>query len=472
METSPTNKCDKLDKGPLIGARHIQFIFMAAAGFLMYCTRFGFSVSLVAMTQKYSSNPDIPYYNWTNKSFILSTFFWGYVVPQVPVGILGTKFGTKNFMLIAVFVNTLCMVTIPFIAANFGSQGVMVCRMLQGFAQGLVIPSVHGIIGKWALPNERCRVYAFMSTGYVLGTAVGVGTTGFICSSWGGWPLTFYLLPSAGFLWVVLYYLFGAASPATHGTITEAEKNYLQISLKSQDIYNVAIPYRAIFTSLPFYAQVTMSLCSGWGYSIFTTEMPIYMDKVMKFNIQSNGLISSLPSIFVLLTTNIVAIIADYLVKHNFLSVGHTRKLMSAIGTLGCAGLLFIFIYIPNESKTLCVATLIAAFGFRSLNSAGYNINHLDLAPNFSSTLMGMVNTASEVFSFITPMTIQVIVYDESDRSLWRVVFIIAVCLYVFSICFYVAFGSGEVQPWNHTSPENENSTTKEKCDVEKKLLP
>lgn len=69
-----------------------------------------------------------------------------------------------------------------------------------------------------------------------MGYGVGVVTAGYICASWAGWPLSFYLLPSTGFLWVILYYFFGAASPATHKTITEAERNYLQTSLMSQNI--------------------------------------------------------------------------------------------------------------------------------------------------------------------------------------------------------------------------------------------
>ncbi|CAH1109459.1 unnamed protein product [Psylliodes chrysocephalus] len=473
MEKPVMAKVEKVNKGPTIGARHIQFLFLALLGFLVYSTRFGFSVSLVAMTENYSPNPDIPYYNWKNKSLILSMFFWGYTLPQIAIGILSTKFGTKPFLLIALFMNSLCMFLIPTIAEHFGSQGVMACRLLQGFAQGLVVPCVHGGIGKWAPPNERSRVYAFLSTGYMLGIAVGTGTTGFICASWAGWPLTFYLLPSLGFLWVIMYYFFGATSPATHKTITEAEQNYLQISLKSQDIYNVSIPYRAMFTSSPFWAQLIMALCSGWGYSIFTTEMPIYMDKVMKFDIKSNGVISALPPIFVLLAINATAIVTDYLIKHDCLTLTNTRKLMSSIGSFGCAALMLIFVYIPNDSKILCVVIMIAANVLRSINAGGFNINHLDYAPNFAAAVMGIINTCAECFSFITPMAIQYIVYDESDISLWRTVFFTAICLYVFSTCFYLVFASGEAQPWNNSPvrPDVENSNTKEKSDAEIKLL-
>ncbi|CAG9858929.1 unnamed protein product [Phyllotreta striolata] len=457
MEEKTLTDESRINKGPRIGVRHVQMLLMALIGFLMYYTRFGFSVSLVAMTNKYSPNPDVPYYNWTNKSFILSTFFWGYVIPQIPVGILGTKFGMKNFLLLALLINSLCMVVIPSVAERFGSEGVMACRIIQGIGQGLVVPCLHGIIGKWALPNERCRVYGYMSTGYILGTVAGAGANGYICASWIGWPLTFYLIPSLGFVLAFFYYMYGATCPATHKTISEEERTYIESKLKSQNIYNVPIPYRDIFTSKPFLAQLTMALCSGWGYSIFTTEMPIYMDKVMKLNIESNGLVSSLPSVFVLLTINVATHLADLLVKRNYLSITNTRKLMSATGSLGCAGLLFLFVTIPTDSELFCVLTLALAYGFRSFNCGGYSTNHLDLAPNFSAALMGIINTSSEIFSSITPLSIHYIVYDESDKSLWRIVFIIAVVLYVFSTCVYLVFASGEAQPWNYT-PVRQNA--------------
>lgn len=78
---------------------------------------------------------------------------------------------------------------------------------------------------------------------------------------------------------------------------------------------------------------------------------------------------------------------------------------------------MLIFVYIPNDSKILCVVIMIAANVLRSINAGGFNINHLDYAPNFAAAVMGIINTCAECFSFITPMAIQYIVYDEVSHT-------------------------------------------------------
>ncbi|CAG9830546.1 unnamed protein product [Diabrotica balteata] len=452
METTALkhNKSTEIDKGPAFGIRHVQVVFLFCLAIIVYGTRFGFSVSLVAMTQQNSPNPDVPVYNWTNKNILLSTFFWGYVVPQLPTGILSTKFGSKYILLTAMFMNSFASILIPTMASKIGIEGVAVCRVIQGLSQGVIVPSVHGLLGCWAPTNERTRMYGTVVAGYTIGIITGLTSTGFMCASWTGWPLSFYVLPSFGLAWVVLYYFFGAAKPALHSMITPAERNYIEQSLNTQNMGNIRIPFKSILTSVPFLSTITMALCSGWGFCIFTTELPIYMNKVMRFDIRSNGILSSLPHICTLLTGTLAAFFADYLISRNYLSVGATRKIMSSIGSLGCSVLLLIVAYMPTSYRALVVVIITVAASVRSLNTAGFNVNHLDLAPNFGSTLMGMTNTGSEMFSLITPIAIQYIVYNEEDQYLWRIVFLTAVGFYIFSTIIFVTFGSGERQRWNY----------------------
>ncbi|XP_037824473.1 probable anion transporter 6, chloroplastic, partial [Lucilia sericata] len=61
------------------------------------------------MTDKKAANPDFDEFDWTekNKSLLLSSFFWGYVITQVPAGQLARKFGGKIMLLTGVFVCSL-----------------------------------------------------------------------------------------------------------------------------------------------------------------------------------------------------------------------------------------------------------------------------------------------------------------------------------------------------------------------------
>ena len=103
-------------------------------------------------------------YNWTDKSIILSSFFWGYVLPQVGVGQLAERFGPKWFLTCSMAVSSVFTMLIP-IMANAGSWAVMICRMIQGFTQGFFYPCAHILISKWTPLNERSRMGTFVYAG-------------------------------------------------------------------------------------------------------------------------------------------------------------------------------------------------------------------------------------------------------------------------------------------------------------------
>lgn len=94
-------------------------------------------------------------YDWNNKSMILSSFFWAYIVFQIFAGYLGRKYGTKKFLLGTVFIDSTACILIPIVAEKFGAHGVMVCQIIEGLMQGFLFPSVHNIIGSWVPPSER-----------------------------------------------------------------------------------------------------------------------------------------------------------------------------------------------------------------------------------------------------------------------------------------------------------------------------
>lgn len=59
------------------------------------------------------------YFPWSHsvQAVILSSFFWGYVVLQVPAGELARRFGGKVLFTIAVFVNSILSLMLPLGAA-------------------------------------------------------------------------------------------------------------------------------------------------------------------------------------------------------------------------------------------------------------------------------------------------------------------------------------------------------------------
>lgn len=105
--------------------------------------------------------------------------------------------------------------------------------------------------------------------------------------------------------------------------------------------------------------------------------------------------------------------------------------------------------YVPTDQTTVSVTLLIIVVGINAAVFCGFQVNVIDLSPNFAGVLMGITNGSSNIFSIIAPLIVQVVVYDETSIDLWRIIFIIAAVIYIASAVFFVVFASGEIQTWN-----------------------
>lgn len=73
---------------------------------------------------------------WDTKvqSIILSSFFYGYVITQIPFGILSKKYGAKYFLGVGMLINSVFGLLVP-IAAHKGFLWLCVVRFIQGLGE-------------------------------------------------------------------------------------------------------------------------------------------------------------------------------------------------------------------------------------------------------------------------------------------------------------------------------------------------
>ncbi|XP_074036873.1 putative inorganic phosphate cotransporter isoform X2 [Leptinotarsa decemlineata] len=448
--------------GPSLGIRHVQAMLMFLLLSIGVGMRVHLSVAIVAMTDNTtSSNPDVPTYDWTNKSVILSSFYWGYILLQLWASELGRNYGTKKFLIGSMFINSTASMLVPVLAEQLGSYGVMGCRAVQGLSQGFFYPSMYNILGRWSPKEERSTLGSLALSGNVFGTILTMPVVGFLSSSWLGWPSTFYLFGCLGYAWILLWFTFGANSPSEHGSITDLEKDYISKSLGNENKEKTPAPWKAILTSLPVWAIVITHIGQTWGYTTLITQIPNYMNKVMKFDIKSNGLLSAAPYLGFFFITGICGVLADYVINKAIFSISTTRKIFTASASVIPAAALMILSFLPDDARALSVTMLIVAIASNAGINAGFNVNHIDLSPKYAGILVALGNSSGNVFAILAPLLVQVILTDETDKSLWRIIFVTSAVWYLASSAFYVMFAAGTVQWWNDVDekPKKDDKT-------------
>ncbi|CAH1104149.1 unnamed protein product [Psylliodes chrysocephalus] len=451
---------DIKSKFAAIRIRHIQVLFMFLLLTIGVGMRVQFSVALVAMTDETASkNPNIPVYDWDNKSILLSSFFWGYSALQIIAAMLSRIYGSKSFLIGAMAINSMACCLIPLAAEYLGANGVMISRAVMGLSQGFFYPSVYNILAHWIPPSERAQMGSSALAGGSFGIITGMPITGFISASWAGWSYSFYFYGTLGFLWIIGYYYLGASTPATHPNISKMEQAFIENQMDMNGA-ELKVPWKAIVTSPAFWAIFVAYIGQTWGFQTILSELPIYMNKVMKFNMETNGLLSAAPYLTMCLIIFLSGYLADFLINKNYLMVEQARRIFSFFASFVPATALVVLSFLPEDYITLCVVMIIIAIGLQGASSAGFEINHIDLSPNFAGVLMAICNSCGEVFSNLGPLTVHFIVTDETNKAQWRIIFLAAATSYIVSCGIFLTYMRADIQPWNNVNnivKENEN---------------
>ncbi|RVE41551.1 hypothetical protein evm_013799 [Chilo suppressalis] len=461
------------------GQRHVQVVLIFFGLVLAYAMRVNMSLAIVAMTDPHAGGNSCSAeyckayvnqtFNWSvgTRSVILSSFFWGYVVLQVPGGELANRVGGKLLLASSIAINSILLMAIPTCAYYGGWQLVVVCRVLQGLFQGVTFPSVHNLLGKWVPVEEKSRLGQFVYAGSQLGTALQLITAGYIADQW-GWPMIFYSVGILGAIWTLFYLKLGAASPQSSNTISPDERGYIESSLGTVQVHKkLQTPWKAIMTSKQFLALVLVHCGQNWGFWTLLTEIPSYMELVLKVNIKSNGVMSALPYLAMYLMSFPLGFISDYTLKKKWLSITACRKISNSVGQWGPALALIGLSYAPADA-TIAVAILTAVVGLNAGHYTGYLLVHIDMSPNFAGTLMGITNCIANTISIIAPLVAGVILTDQTDVTQWRTVFYLSSVIYFVANLIFVVFGTCETQAWNEPESEDtkvSDSTTQKKIE-------
>lgn len=135
------------------------------------------------------------------------------------------------------------------------------------------------------------------------------------------------------------------------------------------------------------------------------TDLPKYMNEVLKFNVEESGIYSSLPYIVMWLVSMFSGWLCDLLIHRNIIGITFARKLFTTIASIGPAIFIISASYAGCD-QMLVVALFTIGMGFMGTFYCGMKVNALDLAPNFAGTLMAIVNGIGAITGVIVPYLI------------------------------------------------------------------
>lgn len=425
-----------------IPSRYLIVVLMFISTSVCYIERVGFSIA-------YTVAADAVGVNQSSKGAILSTFYYGYVLSQIPGGWAAQKIGGRRVLLLSFVLWSSTCALVPLDPKRITI--LVIARLLVGISQGFIFPSIHNVLAQWVPPHERSRSVSLTTSGMYLGAALGMLLIPSVVKFRG--PQSVFIAEAAlGAVWSILWFKNASDPPRSdHPKAIAAGygESLLPVKVKSSVKSSSSIPWKKIVLSLPVWAIVVNNFTFHYALYVLMNWLPTYFELGLQLSLQDMGSSKMLPYLNMFFFSNIGGVIADHLITRKILSVTRTRKILNTVGFVVASFALMAIPMFRTSGGTIFCSSV--ALGFLALGRAGFAVNHMDVAPRYAGIVMGVSNTAGTLAGIVgVDLTGRLLEaaknanLDLSNPRSWDSVFFIPGIFCILSSVVFLVFATGE----------------------------
>jgi ACS family sodium-dependent inorganic phosphate cotransporter len=357
--------------------RTVVVLFAFLSVFVCYIDRVNISVAIIPMAEDLGWSP-------RTQGTVLSSFFVGYLMLQIVGGRLADRFGGKVVLGAGVLLWSLFTALTP--SAAFAGFGLLLAvRVAMGMGEALTFPSIYSIYGRWIPLDERSRAVGLANSGIPLGTVFALVVTPYIVERL-GWEWAFYLFGVVGVLWFIGWQRLVTAEPSRHSGISAEELALIEADAPTAQV-GTAPPLAVFLARAPIWAIIVAHFCNNWSLYVLLTWLPTFVNKGLGVDYSAVGWFAMIPHVASFFFYNIAGNLADRMIRGG-MDVGRVRKLMQTIGFGGLATALLVVGEVESAWSAIAVMSVGTALG--AFVTGGFAVNHMDVAPKYAGTLMGL----------------------------------------------------------------------------------
>jgi MFS family permease len=348
-------------------------------------------------------------FHLTNAEFGLaaSVFALFYAVLQIFGGWIGEKIGPRRALLI---LGLLWGLSTLFTGLAVGLVTLLIARAILGFSESATFPTATQAMSRWVPPDRNGLVQGVVHSASRLGTAVApIVVAALIVFS--GWRSSFIFIGILSMLWALLWYAMFRDRPKEMKGITKQELTEVPEAPKAADL--PPVPWRRLIrTILPV---TLVDFAYGWVAWVFFTWIPTLLSDVYHQDIAKYGLLTSLVLIGGVVGDTLGGVLSDLLIRRGWRAQASRRTLL-LIGFIGSGLCLVPLVFTPP--LTVTVVALALSFFFLELTNAQLWAIPMDVAPLWSGTASGMMNTGFGIAGIVSPIIVGALV-DATGGFAW-----------------------------------------------------
>ena len=359
--------------------------------------------------------PELAHLSKTEAGRLLSLFYVGYFVTQLPGGWLAWQYGGD----VVLVRSTLAWGAITLtISAEVGGPALLpLLRVSVGLLQGVAFPAIHSVLADSLAAEDRPRVVALVTSGMYFGTALAQGHWGLARTEM-GW------VGAAAVAWALHHHVLRgpAAAAAERSPGARREQPTICGFLRSPAVLVV----------------LSSSFAFHWTFYTLLSWLPFLFHEQEV----DSTVLRATPFIAMWAVTASSGAAADALAKR--LGTLSSRKLMTCGGL--CLSTVPCHFLRPGMGAQMSVLLIALCLGCATISRGGFGINHLDLAPAHAGLVLALVNSAGTVAGVVGVAVAGALLDSNDGQSEWGLVFALSGCVAIAGSLLFAIFASVEDQ--------------------------
>jgi ACS family glucarate transporter-like MFS transporter len=327
----------------------------------------------------------------TEIGLVFSAFAYPYLLFQIIGGWVSDRFGAKR-TLIACGVVWAAATALTGLAG--GLVSMLAARVLLGLGEGATFPAATAAMSRWVAKEKRGFAQGITHAAARIGNAVAPPIIVVVMATQ-GWRTSFYVCAAISFAWVALWAVAFTERPEEHLRITPEELAVLPVPKTK----SARVPWGPLFKRM---APVTIVyFCYGWTLWLFLSWIPQYFLHSYNLDLKKSAIFAASVFFAGVVGDTLGGLVTDKLLVRSG-SLHMARSWMVAV----CMGLTLLAL-IPlmfTHDLYVSLACLSAGFFFAEMTIGPMWAIPMDIAPEFSGTASGMMNTGSALAAIISPV--------------------------------------------------------------------
>jgi len=329
----------------------------------------------------------------TQIGFVFSAFAYFYLLFQIIGGWIGDKFGPRRTLTICSFIWAGATVLT---GLSGGLVSMVIARMLLGLGEGATFPTATRAMSNWTAPGKRGLAQGITHAFARVGNAVTPPLVTWLMLAY-TWRGSFIILGIVSFLWAIAWWWYFRDNPRDHRGITPQELTQLPAYVGAKEA--PAIPWWPLMKRMAPVAVVYF--CYGWTLWLFLSWIPQYFLHNYQMNLKNSAVFAS--GVF------FAGVVGDWLggwltdwLLHRTGNLTKARSTMVVVCNLATLASLLPILFVHDV--TVAAVCLSLGFFFAEMTIGPMWAIPMDIAPKYSGTASGMMNTGSALAAIISPV--------------------------------------------------------------------